>query len=55
MIRETAEFMSARLNVLFGVMITENAVHELSGIYLRKPEDFVETEKQLLAKVKKRG
>lgn len=52
-IRETAEFMSARLNVLFGVMITENAVHELSGIYLRKPEDFVETEKQLLAKVKK--
>ena len=39
--------------VLFGVLLTENAVHELNGIYMERPENFLETEKRLLEKVKR--
>ncbi len=51
-IRETAAFMTERLPVLFGVLLTENAVHELNGIYMERPENFLETEKRLLEEVK---
>lgn len=51
-IRETADFMMEKLPILFGVLLTENAVHELDGIYMERPENFLETEKRLLAKVK---
>ncbi|HJF94229.1 MAG TPA: hypothetical protein K8V82_05490, partial [Lachnoclostridium phocaeense] len=33
--------------------LTENAVHELDGIYMERPEKFLETEKRLLEKVKR--
>lgn len=52
-IRETAAFMMEKLPVLFGVFLTENAVHELNGIYIERPGDFLETEKRLLAEVKR--
>lgn len=52
-IRETAAFMMEKLPVLFGVLLTENAVHELDGIYMERPEKFLETEKRLLEKVKR--
>lgn len=51
-IRETAAFMMERLPVLFGVLLTENAVHRLDCICMREPADFLETEKALLSKVK---
>lgn len=51
-IQETGLFMLKRLNVAFGIALTENWQHKLNRIEVMAPQNIYETEKALLREVK---
>ncbi len=51
-IQETGLFMMNKLNIAFGIALTENWQHRLNKIEPVMPENILETEKRLLKEVK---
>lgn len=54
-IRECASFLMKKLEIAFGVMITENWQHKVDHIEAVKPEDFLKRESLLLNLVKQQA